>query len=128
MSEETYASISRWSDLIVLIVINIGVTQRLIVECVAMACYPYAKLCDLISPAAYLLIFHSLTFGRWLRRAESGCTASTGPLSGRSRPAPATGLCTSSSARSACRSTAARRSGAGSSLPEKSEELAGVFK
>ena len=59
MSEETYAGISRWSGLIMLIVINISVTQRLIVEFVAMACFPYAKLCSLISPTAYLLIFHS---------------------------------------------------------------------
>jgi Zn-dependent protease len=59
MSEETYANISRWSGLIMLVVINISFTQRLIVEFVAMACYPYAKLCDLISPTAYLLIFHS---------------------------------------------------------------------
>ena len=59
MSEETYAGISRWSGLIMLIVINISVTQRLIVEFVAMACFPYAKLCSLINPTAYLLIFHS---------------------------------------------------------------------
>jgi Zn-dependent protease len=59
MSEETYASISRWSGLIMLVVINIGATQRLIVEFVAIACFPYAKLCALINPTAYLLIFHS---------------------------------------------------------------------
>lgn len=59
MSEETYAGISRWSGLIMLVVINIGVTQRLIIEFVAMACFPYAKLCSLINPTAYLLIFHS---------------------------------------------------------------------
>lgn len=59
MSEETYAGISRWSGLIMLVVINIGMTQRLIIEFVAMACYPYAKLCSLINPTAYLLIFHS---------------------------------------------------------------------
>jgi Zn-dependent protease len=59
MSEETYAGISRWSGLIMLIVINISVTQRLIVEFVAMACFPYAKLCSVINPTAYLLIFHS---------------------------------------------------------------------
>ena len=59
MSEETYAGISRWSGLIMLVVINISVTQRLIIEFVAMACYPYAKLCSLINPTAYLLIFHS---------------------------------------------------------------------
>jgi Zn-dependent protease len=59
MSEETYFNISRWSGLIMLIVINLSFTQRLIVEFVAMACYPYAKLCDLINPTAYLLIFHS---------------------------------------------------------------------
>jgi len=59
MSEATYMGISRWSGLIMLVVINIGATQRLIVQCVAVACYPYAKLCDLISPNAYLMIFHS---------------------------------------------------------------------
>jgi Zn-dependent protease len=59
MSEETYAGISRWSGLIMLVVINIGMTQRLIIEFVAMACFPYAKLCSLINPTAYLLIYHS---------------------------------------------------------------------
>ena len=58
MSEETYFSISRWSGLIMLVVINIGVTQRLIVRCVALACFPYAKLCSMINPSAFLLIFH----------------------------------------------------------------------
>jgi Zn-dependent protease len=59
MSEETYFNISRWSGLILLIVINLSATQRLIVECVALACVPYAKICDMISPTAYLLIFRS---------------------------------------------------------------------
>jgi Zn-dependent protease len=59
MSEETYLTVSRWSGLIMLIVINFGPTQRMIGYLVAEACVPYALLCDLIRPAAFPLIFHS---------------------------------------------------------------------
>ncbi len=58
MSEETYFTVSRWSGLVMLLVINISVTQRLIAYAVARACWPYAALCAWISPAAFPLIFH----------------------------------------------------------------------
>lgn len=58
MPEETYLSVSRWSGLIMLLVINVSVTQRAIVNVVAFACFPYAKLCSVINPTAFLLIFH----------------------------------------------------------------------
>jgi Zn-dependent protease len=58
ISEETYFAISRWSGLVLLIVINMGVTQRLIGICVAEACAPYAEICRWINPAAFPLIFH----------------------------------------------------------------------
>jgi Zn-dependent protease len=59
MSEETYFSISRWSGLVMLIVINLSVTQQLIGLFVAEACVPYARLCAWINPHAFSLIFHS---------------------------------------------------------------------
>jgi Zn-dependent protease len=59
LSEEAYFNISRWSGLILLLVINVGVTQRMIGFLVALACAPYVGLCNVINPAAFQLIFHT---------------------------------------------------------------------
>jgi len=59
MSEETYYSISRWSGIVILIVINVGATQRMIGTVVGLACLPYVELCHLINPSALSLIFQS---------------------------------------------------------------------
>lgn len=59
MSEEAYYNLSRWSGLILLLVINIGVTQRMIGYLVGKACVPYALLCYWINPSAFPLIFSS---------------------------------------------------------------------
>lgn len=58
MSEETYFRATRWSGLALLLLVNIGAVERVIVTAVALACFPYAKLCSLINPSAFLLIFH----------------------------------------------------------------------
>jgi hypothetical protein len=57
MSDETYRNVSRWSGLIILIVVNFGVTQRLVVSGVEAACQPYARICSMINPSALRLIF-----------------------------------------------------------------------
>jgi len=59
MSEDTYLAVSRWSWLIILVVLNLGVTRHLIALMVSEACVPYALLCGRISPAAFLIIFQS---------------------------------------------------------------------
>ena len=59
ISEETYLSLSRWGGLVLLLVINISVTRNLIGWFVAEAVAPYAILCQLISPAAFHLIFRA---------------------------------------------------------------------
>jgi Zn-dependent protease len=59
MSEEAYSSLSRWSGIILLLVINIGVTQRMIGYLVATVCGPYVDLCNWINPSALRLIFPS---------------------------------------------------------------------
>lgn len=57
MSEEAYLGISRWSGLILLVLVNLSVTQRLIIVAVALGCRPYAAIAEWISPAAASLIF-----------------------------------------------------------------------
>ena len=59
LSEETYFTLSRWSGLIMLLLINLKPTQHLIGTLVAEACVPYALLCHRINPSAFLLIFQS---------------------------------------------------------------------
>jgi Zn-dependent protease len=59
VSEVTYLNISRWSGLVLLLVINIGVTRNMIGWFVAQACAPYGVLCNWINPGAFRLIFHS---------------------------------------------------------------------
>jgi len=59
MSEETYLSVSRWSWLIILVVLNLGLTRHLIALMVSEACVPYALLCSRISPTAFSIIFQS---------------------------------------------------------------------
>jgi Zn-dependent protease len=57
ISDEAYLTVSRWSGLVLLLVINISVTRNAIGLLVAEACVPYAVLCNWISPAAFALIF-----------------------------------------------------------------------
>jgi Zn-dependent protease len=57
MSEETFSSLSRWGGLIILVVVNVGVTERVIVTGVELACSPYARISSAINPIASLLIF-----------------------------------------------------------------------
>jgi Zn-dependent protease len=57
MSEETFSKLSRWGGLIILVVVNVGVTERVIVTAVELACWPYARLSSAINPVASLLIF-----------------------------------------------------------------------
>jgi Zn-dependent protease len=57
MSEETYRSISAYSGLVILVLINLSVTQRLIGFLMDIACIPYELICHSISPMAYHLIF-----------------------------------------------------------------------
>ena len=57
MSDETYYKLSRWSGILILVVINIGVTRDLISYAVGTACIPYASLCGWINPRAFSLIF-----------------------------------------------------------------------
>jgi Zn-dependent protease len=59
MSEETYFTVSRWSWLIILLVLNLGLTRHLIALLVSEACVPYALLCGRISPVAFSIIFQS---------------------------------------------------------------------
>ena len=59
MSEETYLGLSRWGGLLLLLVINIGLTRNLIGWVVAEACVPYAILCHWISPTAFHLVFRT---------------------------------------------------------------------
>jgi Zn-dependent protease len=57
MSEATFSSLSRWGGLIILVVVNVGVTERVIVTAVELACSPYARISSAINPVASLLIF-----------------------------------------------------------------------
>ena len=57
MGDEAYHGVSRWSGLIILLVVNIGVTERLIVRGVEAACSPYARIATMINPAASHVIF-----------------------------------------------------------------------
>jgi Zn-dependent protease len=59
MSEETYFAISRWSGLVMLIVINLSVTQQLIIYLVGAGCIPYLEICRWINPSAARLVFPS---------------------------------------------------------------------
>src|SRR5271165_319931 len=59
MSEETFANISRFSGIVILIAININAFQQLLGALVAVIGLPYWMLCNWISPAAYSLIFPS---------------------------------------------------------------------
>ena len=57
MSEETYLTVSRWSWLIILVVLNLGLTRHLIALTVSEACVPYALLCGRLNPTAFSIIF-----------------------------------------------------------------------
>jgi Zn-dependent protease len=59
ISEEAFLGISRWSGIILLLVVNIGVTQNLIIRDVELGCRPYAFLCAWINPMAFRLIFRT---------------------------------------------------------------------
>ena len=59
ISEEAFLGISRWSGIILLLVVNIGVTQNLIIRVVELGCRPYAFLCAWINPMAFRLIFQT---------------------------------------------------------------------
>jgi len=59
MSEETYLNLSRWSGIVLLLVINIPFTQRLIGFAVGLTCVPFEVLCYRLNPSAYSLIFSS---------------------------------------------------------------------
>lgn len=59
ISEEAFLGISRWSGIILLLVVNIGVTQNLIIRVVELGCRPYAFLCAWINPMAFRLIFRT---------------------------------------------------------------------
>jgi Zn-dependent protease len=57
MSELAYFNVSRWSGLIILLVVNLRLIQNLIVGCVEAACQPYARISSMINPNAFRLIF-----------------------------------------------------------------------
>jgi len=57
MREETYYSLARWSGILLLVVVNVGVTHSLVGYAVGAACVPYASLCAWINPHAFPLIF-----------------------------------------------------------------------
>ena len=57
MSEDTYLTVSRWSWLIILVVLNLGLTRHLIALTVSEACVPYALLCGRLNPTAFSIIF-----------------------------------------------------------------------
>jgi Zn-dependent protease len=59
MTEETFLGISRWSGLVMLVMVNLSATRHLIGFAVGLACVPYAGLCAWINPSAYSLIFPS---------------------------------------------------------------------
>jgi Zn-dependent protease len=59
ISDEAYLSFSRWSGILLLIVINVEATRNVIGWLVAESCVPYAVLCDWISPHAFSIIFRS---------------------------------------------------------------------
>jgi len=59
ISEEAFLGISRWSGIILILVVNIGVTQNLIIRVVELGCRPYAFLCAWINPMAFRLIFRT---------------------------------------------------------------------
>jgi len=59
VTEEAYLSMSRWSWVVLLLAVNLRVTQALIIGAVELGCRPYALLCAWINPAAFGLIFRS---------------------------------------------------------------------
>jgi Zn-dependent protease len=58
-SEEAYLSISRWSWIAFLLLLNIEASQTLISNIVVRCCGPYGALCYWINPQAYRLIFRT---------------------------------------------------------------------
>jgi Zn-dependent protease len=59
MSEETFLAISRWSGIVMLVLINIDATRHMIGFLVGSACVPYELLCLWINPNAAAVIFPS---------------------------------------------------------------------
>jgi Zn-dependent protease len=59
ITEEAYLGMSRWSWVLLLLFVNLRVTQGLIIGAVGLCCRPYAVLCAWINPAAFRLIFRS---------------------------------------------------------------------
>ncbi len=59
MTEETYLNISRWSGILMLVMVNLSATRHVIGFAVGLGCLPYAELCAWINPSAYPLIFPS---------------------------------------------------------------------
>lgn len=57
MTEQTYFAIAKWSGLALLFAINIDAFRRMITLLFALACLPYAYICQAINPAAVPLIF-----------------------------------------------------------------------
>jgi Zn-dependent protease len=58
-SEEAFMSISKWSWLALLLVLNLGGFQTALSVVVSLCCMPYRELCHLMSPVAFTIIFHS---------------------------------------------------------------------
>jgi Zn-dependent protease len=58
-TEEAYLSISKWSWIALLLLLNIEASQTLIFNIVVRCCGPYGALCRWINPLAYHLIFRS---------------------------------------------------------------------
>ncbi|HZZ19288.1 MAG TPA: site-2 protease family protein [Opitutaceae bacterium] len=58
-SEEAYLSVSRWSWIALLIVLNMDAFQQALSVVVSLCCIPYKEISQLISPLAARLIFRS---------------------------------------------------------------------
>jgi Zn-dependent protease len=58
-SDEAYLSISKWSWVALLLILNLDASQNLISVIVLRCCTPYAHICLWINPTAYGLIFRS---------------------------------------------------------------------
>ena len=59
ISDEAYLGFSRWSGILLLLVINIEATRNMIGWLVAESCIPYELLCNAISPRAFSIIFRT---------------------------------------------------------------------
>jgi Zn-dependent protease len=57
MSQQAFATISRFSGIFILVAINVPACQMVLLELVGIACIPFEKLSLLISPDAFARIF-----------------------------------------------------------------------